>query len=118
MRGAYFLAKRGQHPEELAAKLPCALLVVQGGRDYQVTLADDFPRWQRALAGNPRATLKVYPALDHRLVAGEGRSSPAQYMEPGHVDAQLVSDLAAWVTRLAPTTAEKGQERGGVTTGR
>jgi dienelactone hydrolase len=104
-RGAYFLAMRGYHPEEIAAKLLCAVLAVQGGRDYQVTLADDFPRWQRALAGNPRATLKVYPALDHRLVAGEGRSSPAQYMEPGHVDAQLVSDLAVWVTGLAPATA-------------
>jgi dienelactone hydrolase len=104
-RGAYFLDMRGYHPEEVAAKLPCAVVAVQGGRDYQVTLAEDFVAWQRALAGNSQATLKVYPALDHRLVAGEGRSSPAQYEQPGHVDAQLVSDLAAWVTGLAPATA-------------
>jgi dienelactone hydrolase len=106
-RGAYFLAMRGYHPEQVAAKLECPILVVQGERDYQVTLAEDFPPWRQALAGNPRATLKTYPALDHRLVAGVGRSAPEQYEIPSHVDAQLVSDLAAWITDLKAAPSDR-----------
>jgi dienelactone hydrolase len=106
-RGAYFLDARGYHPEKVAAALPCAVLVVQGERDYQVTMADDFPGWRRALAKSPRATLKTYPALDHRLVAGEGASSPAQYQQPGHVDGQLVADLADWIAKLGAKPAGK-----------
>jgi dienelactone hydrolase len=104
-RGAYFLDARGYHPERVAAGLPCAVLVVQGGRDYQVTMADDFDGWRSALAKDARATLRTYPALDHRLVAGEGPSSPEQYRQPGHVDAQLVADLAAWIAKLAAAPA-------------
>jgi dienelactone hydrolase len=104
-RGAYFLDARGYHPERAAAALPCAVLVVQGGRDYQVTMADDFDGWRHALSGDGRATLKTYPALDHRLVAGQGPSSPDQYRQPGHVDEQLVADVAAWITKVGAAPA-------------
>jgi dienelactone hydrolase len=99
--GAYFLAARGYHPETLAASLPCPILVIQGGRDYQVTEQDDFSRWRAALAGDVRATLRTYPELDHRLVAGEGPSSPAQYSVPAHVDARVVVDIVSWIARTS-----------------
>jgi dienelactone hydrolase len=102
LTGAYLLDARGFHPEQIAETLPCAVLVLQGERDYQVTFGDDFQGWRRALSGNPRATLTSYPTLDHRFVAGDGASSPAQYGLPGHVDAQVVSDVAAWIAGLAP----------------
>ena len=98
--GAYFLAARSYHPETLAASLPCPMLVIQGGRDYQVTEREDFERWRAALAGNGRASLKVYPELDHRFVAGEGASSPAQYRVPAHVDVRVVDDIATWIASL------------------
>src|SRR5262249_9109833 len=85
--GAYFLDVRGYHPERVAASLSCSLLVLQGDRDYQVTARDDFEGWRRALAGDGRATLKLYPALDHRFVAGSGPSRPEDYAGLAHVDA-------------------------------
>ncbi len=100
--GAYFLDSRGYHPERVAASLPCFFLVMQGERDYQVTLRDDFPAWREALASDPRATLKLYPALDHRFVAGTGPSTPDQYAAPGHVDAQVIEDIASWVRSIPP----------------
>jgi hypothetical protein len=102
--GAYFLDARAFRPEQVAAKLSCRVLVLQGGRDYQVTLAEDFEGWRRALGGDPLAALKVYPELDHRFVAGEGPSSPAQYEEPGHVDARVIDDVAAWVRVVPPAS--------------
>ena len=100
MPGAYFLDVRDYHPEAVAAKLAIPIAVIQGGRDYQVTTADDLPGWQHALARRRNVKFFTYPALDHGLIAGTGPSTPADYETVAHVDAQLVSDLAAWVLAL------------------
>ena len=74
------------------------MLVLQGGRDYQVTLAD-FEGWKRAVGACPYATLKLYAPLNHLFIAGEGRSMPEEYLRAGHVDPQVVSDIAEWISR-------------------
>ncbi len=76
--------------------LPCRVLVLQGERDYQVTMKD-FERWQGALAGRGRAMLKTYPPLNHLLVSGSGPSTSAEYMPPRHVDEGVVRDIAEWL---------------------
>lgn len=81
-----------------AAALAIPVLVLQGGRDYQVTLAD-FARWEAALKDRPQACLKVYPQLDHLLRAGEGVSSGDSYAVPGRVDDELIADVAAFVLK-------------------
>ena len=98
MPAAYWLDLRGYHPEQLAASLKKPMLVIQGGRDYQVTVAD-FEGWKRAVGARPYATLKLYAPLNHLFIAGEGRSMPEEYLRPGHVDPQVVSDIAEWVSR-------------------
>ncbi len=102
--GAYFLDMRGYRPEQVATSLPCSLLVMQGERDYQVTMRDDFEPWRSALAHHGRATLKVYPTLDHRFVAGTGPSTPEQYVAPAHVDPQVIEDIASWVRSIPPAS--------------
>lgn len=79
-----------------AAGLP--LLLLQGGRDFQVT-APDWSRWKAAFENDPRATLRHYPALDHLGIAGEGASTLASYQRPGHVDPKLIADIAEWIAR-------------------
>jgi pimeloyl-ACP methyl ester carboxylesterase len=98
--GAYFLSLRAYQPVPVAAGLACPMLFLQGERDYQVTMADDFAVWKRGLPGS-RVTFRSYPALDHRFVAGAGPSRPQQYDEPGHVERQVVEDIAAWVGGLS-----------------
>jgi len=98
--GAYWLDLRGYHQAKAAAKLTIPMLILQGGRDYQVT-KPDYEGWQKALAGHANATLKWYPALNHLFMAGPANSSgmatPAEYDTPGHVSTEAVSDIAAWV---------------------
>jgi len=97
--GAYFLDVRDYHPGRTAARLSCPMLVLQGGRDYQVTKVD-FEGWQSALGHQARAKLHLYPALNHLFVAGSGPSTPAEYERPGHVDEQVIADIAKWIAEL------------------
>ena len=94
---AYWLSIRGYQPAELAKSLDMRLFVLQGGRDYQVTSTGDFPAWQKALAGKSNATLKLYPKLFHLFMAGEGPSTPQEYMVEGHVSEEVVQDIAGWI---------------------
>lgn len=79
-----------------ATQLP--VLLLQGGRDFQVVDAD-WRRWKQGLQGD-RHAFKHYPALNHLGIAGEGLASPQEYQRPGQVDATLVNDIAHWIKAL------------------
>lgn len=80
--------------DALAAALP--MLLLQGARDIQVVDAD-WQAWKEGLHGAKGVTFKLYPALNHLGIAGQGPGSLAEYMQPGHVDEGLVADIAAWI---------------------
>jgi dienelactone hydrolase len=93
---AYWLSLRGYDPAATAAKLKMPLFVLQGERDYQVTM-DDFAGWKKALQGKPAAKLKSYPKLNHLFMAGEGKAKPEEYEKADNVAAEVIDDVAAWV---------------------
>lgn len=95
----YWLDLRDYDPVEAAVKTNLPLLVIGGGRDYQVD-QNDWARWEEALRGISGATLMRYPALNHLLMKGEGPPAPAEYLKAGQVDGNLIEDLAAWVSNL------------------
>jgi dienelactone hydrolase len=92
----YWLSLRDLSPVETAVKIKQPILVLQGGRDYQVTM-EDFDGWKKALAARKDATLKSYPKLNHLFAEGVGKAKPAEYQEEGHVAKEVVDDVAAWV---------------------
>ena len=73
------------------------MLVLQGGRDYQVTPADEFSQWRTAFATNPRVELIEYPTLGHAFMPGGEPPGPKDYALAGHVDGKVIDDIAAWV---------------------
>lgn len=79
-----------------AAKFPGRLLVIQNGRDYEVT-QEDFEGWKKALANRPDVTMKVAPKLNHVLQEGTGPSTPAEYERLGGASPELIADLAKWL---------------------
>jgi uncharacterized protein len=81
---------------ELRTLGPLPVLWLQGERDIQVT-APDWQRWQQALGDAPRATVHRYAQLNHLGIAGSGAPGPAEYTQPGHVDAQLIADTSQWI---------------------
>lgn len=82
--------------EAKADALP--MLVLQGARDIQVVDAD-WQGWKAAFHADPQVAFKLYPALNHLGIAGEGDGNLAEYSKPGHVDAQLIGDVAAWIAQ-------------------
>lgn len=85
----------------VAQDLTLPRLLVQGGRDYQVTVEADFQRWKAALGDSESVTVREYPDLNHLLMPGEGRSSPQEYYRPDNVAQSLVADLAEWVAGVS-----------------
>jgi alpha-beta hydrolase superfamily lysophospholipase len=98
---SYWLDLRGYDPPAAAAKVEQPMLVLQGERDYQVTM-EEFNRWRSALADRPDVTFHSYPPLNHLFVAGTGMSLPAEYNTPGHVSEDVVRDIATWIMGVAP----------------
>ena len=85
------------NPADLAAKARLPMLIVQGGKDIQVSVADA----ERLKAANPAATLIILPNANHVLkdVAGD---SPADNLAAYHapdlpLSQGLVSGIAAFV---------------------
>jgi len=72
------------------------VLILHGGRDYQVT-EKDYVIWCTALADKVNVTIKHYAAMDHLFRRGSGTSQPGDYMKAGHVDAAVVNDVALWI---------------------
>jgi uncharacterized protein len=109
--GAYFLDLRGYRPELVAARLARPMLIVRGERDYQVAQAD-FDGWKAAVCDQPLVECKQYPGLNHLFVAGAGRSTPAEYGQPGHVDKVVVDDIDFWLRALPRKLATQPPEGG------
>lgn len=94
--GAYWRSTDAVDPVAEAGKADLPMLALQGARDIQVVDAD-WQRWRGGFHDDKRVTFKLYPALNHLGMAGEGEGSLAEYMRPGHVDAGLIDDIAGWI---------------------
>lgn len=92
----YWLDLAKYDPAAVMRTLHTPALVLQGMRDFQVEPAqvDD---WLQAVGPGHDITVERYPALNHLFIAGSGTPSPADYMTIGHVDAKVISDIAAWI---------------------
>ena len=93
---SYWDDLKAYDPAGAAQKLAVPFLVLQGERDYQVTMKD-FELWRAALKGRRDVTLKSYPKLNHLFLEGEGKSLPAEYSTPGHIPAYVLDDIAAFI---------------------
>ena len=95
---SYWLDLRGYFPPDAALKLKQPLLILQGERDYNVTM-DSFHDWQRALDKSQQVTFKSYPKLDHLFYEGTGPASDADYARPRNIPKYVIDDLAAWIKK-------------------
>ena len=87
-----------QHPplKEVAAFGKRPIILLQGGRDYQVTTRD-FELWQKALDKRSETSTHLLPFHNHLFMAGIGSSRPDEYLRPDHVGHDVIESLARWI---------------------
>jgi dienelactone hydrolase len=95
---SYWLDLKGYHPPAAAQELKQPFLILQGERDYQVTM-EDYELWRKGLSGHEDAVFKAYPDLNHLFMEGKGKATPEEYGRPGHVAERVVEDVAEWIGR-------------------
>ena len=87
-------------PVDVAARLKMPMLILQGERDYQVTMTD-LKGWRDTLVGHSNVQIKSYPDLNHLFMTGSGKSTPSEYMKAGKVSQTAIDDIAAWINKSA-----------------
>lgn len=93
---SYWLFANNYKPVAVAAKLKLPIFVLQGERDYQVTM-EDFGLWRSGLLKSKNAYFKSYPKLNHLLQEGSGKSTPFEYNHASPVPAYVMNDIASFV---------------------
>lgn len=93
---SYFRLANAYRPAEVASKLSLPILVLQGERDYQVTMLD-FGLWRFNLLRCKNAYFKSYPKLNHLMQEGNGMSTPMEYQTASPVSAEVISDVATFI---------------------
>jgi len=95
---SYWLDLKKNNHVEITKGLGCKIMILQGERDYQVTMTD-FKAWQRQLRRNKNVTLKSYPRLNHLFLEGEGKSLPKEYDVRGNIPWYVIQDILNWINR-------------------
>jgi uncharacterized protein len=102
---AYYLSELRYNEVATARSIPQPLLLLQGDRDYQVTVANDLDVWRQGLKGRKGVTVVQFPQADHLFLDGTGRPTPLEYEKPGHVDPKVIATIATWVKQVAKSSA-------------
>jgi alpha-beta hydrolase superfamily lysophospholipase len=99
---AYWLDLRAYQAISAAKDLKLPILLLQGESDYQVTMNDDYLRWENAFKGNPLFRSQSFPGLSHLFMPAGQSPGPADYAQANHVDAAVIKAMAGWLQQHAP----------------
>lgn len=94
---SYFYDLDARDEVALARNLDVPILILHGGRDYQV-IDEDIRNWQTGLKGDAKVHVETFPSLNHLFIAGAGKPGPAEYYQtPGHVDGAVIGAIANFI---------------------
>jgi dienelactone hydrolase len=93
---SYFYDLDARDEVAIARSLDVPILILHGGRDYQV-IDEDIRIWQNGLKGDAKVRVETFPSLNHLFIAGEGKPGPAEYDSPGHVDRAVIGTIASFI---------------------
>ncbi|WP_231425671.1 MULTISPECIES: alpha/beta fold hydrolase [Pedobacter] len=94
---SYFTDLNKRNQVSTAKKLKLPMLILQGERDYQVTLTD-LNIWKKAIGKSKNVVIKSYPKLNHSFTEGEGKlSNPAEYNIPANIPEYVIIDISNFI---------------------
>ena len=87
-----------RHPtKKILKNLSLPMLILQGGRDYQVSPTKDFQVWKDELNSRNNVCFQIFPSLNHLFIEGEGKSTPQEYGVEGHVSEEVIEVISQWL---------------------
>lgn len=93
---AYWQFAEEYNQVKVAKKLKLPIFILQGERDYQVTMTD-FNMWRSSLKHNRNVTFKSYPQLNHLYQEGKGKSIPSEYAQKASIPEYVIKDISQWI---------------------
>jgi uncharacterized protein len=110
---AYWLALRAYDARATAARLKQPMLILQGERDYQVTM-DDFEGWKKALASRPAPQPPVHGRRGQGAAGGVRQGRPRFPRGGGrHRRLDQEEELTTETQRAQRQHREKAEEQAG-----
>ncbi len=98
---AYYFKEMGEHPSiDYLKIIEKPLLILQGEKDFQVTVEKDFNLYRNILGQTPNVTFKLYPNLNHLFmpfVHGKILKAKKEYKVAQHIDQQVINDISDWI---------------------
>jgi uncharacterized protein len=98
---AYYFKEMGEHPSiDYLKNLKKPVLILQGEKDFQVSVDKDYNVYKNLLSDKSNITFKLYPNLNHLFmpnVYGKILKAKKEYKVPQHVDKQVINDISNWI---------------------
>ena len=97
----YYFKEMGQKTAAdylLTSKKP--VLILQGGKDFQVLAKRDYRMFKKLLAGRENTKYKLYPELNHVFVKGiynDILKASKEYSVEQHIGEDVIGDIAAFI---------------------
>lgn len=95
---SYWKSVMNYNQVETAKKLSLPVYILNGERDYQVTMRE-FNLWKQALGNKSNIQFTSYPKLNHLFLEGEGKPNPTEYNTPGHIPQYVIDDLTRFIKK-------------------
>ena len=84
------------YPIKTAREITKPVLVLQGERDYQVTM-NQFNIWKENFEDVENWFFKSYATLNHFMMPGYGKSNTEEYKKKSHVDDEVIQDIIQFI---------------------
>jgi hypothetical protein len=95
-QASYWLDLKNYDPIETIKKSRAEILILQGAKDYQVTLSE-YAKWQNGLSDRDNVTYILYDNLNHLLMPSTVMSAD-DYANLNYVDSNVINDIYTFVS--------------------
>ena len=86
-------------PAKLLRQSSVPALVLQGGSDLQVSVAD-YDLLKGAIAGKANCEARLFPNLTHLFAVAPPNQSFADLYKPAHVEPEVTKTISEWINKL------------------
>lgn len=95
-RPKYWLFDRNYKVLDVAKTLSLPILLIQGGRDYNVT-KKDYDLWLEAMKGKPNFRSVYFEELDHMFFVGQGKARPDDVTKLNYASEKVTNKMAEFI---------------------